>query len=100
MVERETRRFLKCLHTNNGGEYASNQFRSYFLKHGIRHENMVLGHNNVAEGTNRIILKRMRCMMRVAQLPKPFWGEVVLTISYLINRSPSIPLDFIFQREY
>ena len=27
-------------------------------------------------------------------LPKLFWGEVVVTACYLINRSPSVPLDF------
>lgn len=67
------------------------------MKYGIRHERTVPGtpqHNGAAEKMNRTILKRMRCMIRVAQLPKPFWGEAVLTVVYLINRSPSVPLDF------
>ena len=30
----------------------------------------------------------------MAKLPKSFWGEAVNTIIYLINKSPSVPLDF------
>ena len=33
-------------------------------------------------------------MLRMTNLPKLFWGEVVVTACYLINRSPSVPLDF------
>ena len=32
-------------------------------------------------------------MLKMAKLPKPFWGEVVSIMVYLINRSSSIPLD-------
>lgn len=33
-------------------------------------------------------------MLRMAKLPKSFWDEVVQMSCYLINRSPSVPLDF------
>ena len=33
-------------------------------------------------------------MMSMAKLPKPFWGEAVRVTCYLINRSPSVPLNF------
>ena len=51
-------------------------------------------HNVVKEKMNRTILEMMRCMMKVTQIPTQFWGEDILTVSYLINRSPSIYLDF------
>ena len=38
MVERETRRSLKYLQTDNGGKYTSNEFNEYCLEHGIRYE--------------------------------------------------------------
>ena len=48
---------------------------------------------------NRTIVEKVNCMLKLAKLPKSFWGEAVNTIVYLINISPSIPLDFdIFQR--
>ncbi|CAH9070529.1 unnamed protein product [Cuscuta europaea] len=43
---------------------------------------------------NRTIVEKVRCMLSTAKLPKPFWGEVVLTTCYLINMSPSVPLNF------
>lgn len=33
-------------------------------------------------------------MLRMAKLPESFWGGAVQTACYLINRSPSVPLEF------
>ena len=33
-------------------------------------------------------------MLKLAKLPKSFWGEAVNTAVYLTNRSPLVPLDF------
>ena len=97
MVEREKGKPLKCLHSDNGGEDTSNEFKSYCFEKGIRHEKIVLGtpqQNGVAERMNRTIVEKIRYMLRMANLPKSFWGEVVVIVCYLINSSPSIPLDF------
>ena len=97
MVERSTGKPLKCLRSDNGGEYTSHEFKSYCSEHGIRHEKTVPGtpqHNGVAERINRTIMEKVRCMLKMAKLPKPFWGEAVQTTCYLINRSPSVPLGF------
>uniref|UniRef100_A0A2N9IAG3 CCHC-type domain-containing protein n=1 Tax=Fagus sylvatica TaxID=28930 RepID=A0A2N9IAG3_FAGSY len=51
-------------------------------------------HNGVAKRINRTIVEKVRCMLRMAKLPKSFWVEAVQTACYLINRSPSISLDF------
>ena len=97
MVEREKGKPLKCLCSDNGAEYTSNEFKSYCSEKGIRHEKTVPGtpqQNGVAERMNRTIVEKIRCMLRMANLPKSFWGEVVVTACYLINRSPLVPLGF------
>ena len=97
MVERETGNPLKRVRTDNGGEYIYREFKEYCSKHGIRHEKMVPGtpqHNGVAERMSQTIMEKFRCMLKLAKLPKSFWGEAVNTTVYLINRSPSVPLDF------
>ncbi|CAA0826210.1 Unknown protein [Striga hermonthica] len=38
MVERETGKKLKCLRSDNGGEYTSKEFDAYCRTYGIRHE--------------------------------------------------------------
>ena len=97
MVKRETGNPLKRLRIDNGGEYISREFKEYCSKHRIKHEKTVLGipqHNNVVERMNQTIVEKVRCMLKLAKLPKSFWGEAVNTAVYLINRSPSVPLDF------
>ena len=39
-------------------------------------------------------MEKVRCMLKLDKLPKSFWGEAINTTVYLINISPSIPLDF------
>ena len=88
---------MKCLRSDNGGEYTSKEFRNYCSAHGIRHEKTVPGtpqHNGVAERMNRTIVEKVRCMLKMEKLPKVFWGEAIRTACYLINRSPSVPLEF------
>ena len=43
MVEREKGKPLKCLRGDNGGEYTSNEFKSYCFEKGIRNEKTVPG---------------------------------------------------------
>jgi len=50
--------------------------------------------NGVAEKMNRTLLGRALCMLSNAGLLKCFWTEAVNTTCHLINRSPSITIDF------
>ena len=94
-VERETGRKLKCVRSDNGGEYRG-PFENYCRFHGIRLEKTVPKtpqQNGVAERMNRTIEERIRCMLSHAKLPKSFWGEAMRTTVDLINLSPSVPLQ-------
>ena len=94
-VERETGRKLKCLRSDNGGEYRG-PFEAYCKVHGIQHEKVppkTPQLNGLAEIMNRIIAEKVRCMFSHSKLPKTFWGEVVKTTVDLINLSPSRPLN-------
>lgn len=95
MVERETERKLKCLRSDNGGDYTLHEFENYCSQHGIQHMKIVPGtpqHNDVLEKMNKTIVEKVRCMLKMSDLPKSFWAKAVKTAVYLINRSPSIPL--------
>ena len=39
-------------------------------------------------------MEKDRCMLKLAKLPKSFLGEAINIVVYLINKSPSVPLDF------
>ncbi len=80
MVEREKGKSLKCLRTDNEGEYTSNEFENYCSKNGIRHKKTVPNtpqHNGVAERINCTIVEKVRCMLRMAKLPNSFWAKAV-----------------------
>ena len=75
MVERGTGKSLKRLHNDNRGEYTSREFKNYCSEYGIKHEKTVPGtpqHNGVAKRINRTIMEKVRCMLIMAKLPKPF----------------------------
>ena len=94
-VERETGRKLKVVRADNGGEYRG-PFESYCKGQGIKLEKTVPKTpqlNGVAERMNRTIEERIRCMLSHAKLSKSFWAEALVTAVYLINLSPSNPLD-------
>ncbi|KAG9446485.1 hypothetical protein H6P81_012613 [Aristolochia fimbriata] len=95
-VENETGSRLKCLLSDNGGEFCNKEFDSYCAKRGIRRIKTVPRtpqQNGVAERMNRTILERARSMRIHAGLPLHLWGATVDTAVYLINRSPSSALD-------
>eukprot|EP00253_Pinus_taeda_P014388 PITA_14388 len=96
LVEIETRNKLKCLRSDNGGEYCSNEFDRYCSEHGIHREKTVPRTpqgNGVSERMNRTIMERARCMRLHAGLPLQFWVDAVDTAIYLINRGPSSSLE-------
>ena len=88
MVEREKEKSLKCLRTDNGGKYMSNEFENYCSTYGFRHEKTgpyTPQHNGVLEKINRTIVEKVKRMLRMAKLSQSFWAEVIQTACYLIN---------------
>ena len=50
--------------------------------------------NGVAEQMNKTINEHARSMRLHSGLPKAFWADAVNTVVYLINRCPSVPLEY------
>uniref|UniRef100_A0A2N9IBB7 Integrase catalytic domain-containing protein n=1 Tax=Fagus sylvatica TaxID=28930 RepID=A0A2N9IBB7_FAGSY len=95
-VELESEKKIKCLRTDNGGEYTSVEFDSFCQQEGIKRQFTVAytpQQNGVAERMNRTLLERTRAMLRTAGMAKTFWAEAVKTACYVINRSPSTAID-------
>ncbi|KAD7117306.1 hypothetical protein E3N88_04574 [Mikania micrantha] len=93
----DSTRKVKCLKSDNGGEYVSTEFTNYCADHGIKMIKIVPEtpqQNGVAERMNMTLNERARSMRLNAGLPKTFWADAVNTAAYLINRGPSVPLGF------
>ena len=102
LVETQTGCKLKCLRTDNGGEFMSHAFTTLCAEKGIRRElsaPYTPPQNGVAERMNRTIQEKVRSMLSMAGLLDAFWAEAVMTAVHLINRSPSVPLGFMVPEE-
>jgi hypothetical protein len=96
LVENEIGKRLKCLKSNNGGEYCSKKFDDYCLYHGIHREKIVPRtpqENSVSERMKRTIMESARSMRLHVGFPLYFWVDVVDIFVYMINKGPSISLD-------
>ena len=74
----------------------------YCAAQGIRMEKTILGtpqQNGVVERMNRTLTERAKSMRLHVGIPKTFWADAVSTIAYLINRGPSVPMEFKLPKE-
>ncbi|KAH9802840.1 retrovirus-related pol polyprotein from transposon TNT 1-94-like protein [Citrus sinensis] len=91
-VELESGKKIKCLRTDNGGEYTDSEFLAFCKQEGIQRQFTVAytpQQNGVAERMNKTLTERIRAMLRTADLPNSFWAEAAKTACYIVNRSPS-----------
>lgn len=83
--------------TNKARVYFSSLLSDYLSSHGIVHLSSCVDtpqQNGVATRKNRHILEEARSFMYITYVLKQFWGEVILTTTYPINRMSSHILNF------
>jgi transposase InsO family protein len=86
-AEREKGKKLKCIRSDNGGEYCG-PFDAYCREQGIRHEKTppkTLQLNALVERMNKTLVERVKCRLSDMKLPNSFWGEAFYTVSHVIN---------------
>jgi transposase InsO family protein len=97
-VENEVGRKIKCLRTDNGGEYTSDEFCDYLQECHIRRQLTCPGtpqQNGVAERKNKHLAEICRSMLHAKNMPGRFWAECMKTAAHIINRLPQARLDFV-----
>jgi transposase InsO family protein len=93
LVENGTGKILKCLISDNGGEYCSKDFDDYCSYHGIHRDKKFPRkpqENGVSERMNMTIMERARSIRLHVGFPLHLWADVVI---YLINKGTSSSLD-------
>ena len=81
---------VKCLRSDRGGEYLSDEFSAYLKAAGTIRKLTVHDtpeHNDVSERLNRTIMENVRAMLHDSGLPKFLWAEAVAHAIYLKNRT-------------
>nr|DAD23742.1 TPA_asm: hypothetical protein HUJ06_025205 [Nelumbo nucifera] len=89
---------IRCLRTDNGGEYTSGEFSDFLREHQIRHQFTcpnTLQQNGVAERKNRHLAEICRSMLHAKNVPRQFWAEAMKTTTFVINRLPQQRLCFL-----
>ena len=83
---------IKQLQTDNGGEFTSNQFKTFLMTHGIHHR-LTCPHtsqqNGIAEQKHRHIQEMRLTLLAQSALPPRYWVDSFLTSVFLINRLPT-----------
>ena len=67
--------YVQNLRSHNAKEYASEQFQSFMLQHGILHQTSCVdipAQNGVAERKNRHLLETTRALLFQMHVPKHF----------------------------
>jgi transposase InsO family protein len=91
LVEKESRKQVKALRSDNGGEYISKEFKDFYSREGIRRE-LIVHHNpqqnGVAERKNIMIVGATREMLHDQGLPMHLWEKACNTVVYVQNHCP------------
>jgi len=98
---------IKTIRSDNAPELLSNEMQEFFHLNGIKHETTCVNtpqQNGVAERKHRHLLEIARSLRFQSGLLKIFWGECIMTATYLINRIPtkilnnSTPYEMLFHK--
>ncbi|TYK05470.1 Retrovirus-related Pol polyprotein from transposon TNT 1-94 [Cucumis melo var. makuwa] len=92
LVEKESGYYIKALRSDRGGEFTSNEFKTFYTENKIRRPMTVPftpQQNGVVERKNRTIINMAQNMLKCKKMPKEFWAQVVECAVYLSNRSPT-----------
>ena len=92
LSKKEASRSMVKLRTDNVKEFLSREFQDYIKQKGIRHELTAPyspKQNSVVKRDNRTVVECARSMLYQKSLPLNFWGEVVNTAVYVLNRVSS-----------
>ena len=97
MVRTQFQISIQVLKTHNARGFFNSTLGPYLLSNGIVHQSTCVDtpqQTGVEECKNRHLLEVARSLHFTSNIPKRFWGEAVLTATYLINRMPSRILKF------
>jgi transposase InsO family protein len=76
MVENEMDSRIKCLRSDNGGEFTSKEFMDYCINHGIKRQFFISRtpqQNGVVERKNMTIQEMAQTMIMDSKLTNIFW---------------------------
>ncbi|RDX89132.1 hypothetical protein CR513_29178, partial [Mucuna pruriens] len=96
LVKNQFNKSIKRLQLDNGTKFVNLEFFKFLKDNGVVHELTCMNtpqKNGVAERKHRHLLEVARALLFQMSVPNVYWGEVVLSATYLINRLPTRVLN-------
>ncbi|KAI7953792.1 hypothetical protein MJO28_006339 [Puccinia striiformis f. sp. tritici] len=90
--ETSTGKKVRCLRSDNGGEFESKVLADFLKEKGITAERSLPYHhyqNGAIERYNRTVSDMGRAALTDSTLPRSFWGFAFLWANYTLNRVPN-----------
>ena len=87
---------VKQLCSDRGEEYLSNEFTHHLKTTGMEWKlttHDMPEHNGVAKHLNQMLVECICTILHASELPKNLWGEVLLHVVWVKNRSATRALD-------
>ncbi|KAJ3002694.1 hypothetical protein NUW54_g5708 [Trametes sanguinea] len=81
---------IQFLNVDRGGEYLSEDFKSYLEENGVEYKLSVHDTSEeagVSERLNRTLMEKVRAMLITSGMPRYLWGEAVMHATWLKNRT-------------
>jgi transposase InsO family protein len=88
LVENERETKIKCLRSDNGGEFTSKEFNVFCETHGIKRQffaSRTPQQNGIVERKKRTNQEASRTMLNEEKLSDRYWREAVSTNVYIFN---------------
>lgn len=98
LVEKEIGTYIKCLRTDHGGEFTSQEFNQFCKENGIKRQLTAVctqQQNGVAERKNRTMMNMVRCMMSEKKDSKKLMAG-----SSKLDGTCSKPKPYLYCEEY
>ena len=90
LVENKSDHRIKCLRSDRGGEFTSDEFFNFCEEHGIRREFSAARtpqQNGVVERMNRMVQKMACAMLDESGNLANFWGEAAFVAVTILNKT-------------
>ncbi|GJS34173.1 retrovirus-related pol polyprotein from transposon TNT 1-94 [Tanacetum coccineum] len=95
-IETQFDRKVKVIRSNNALEFLKRSIGPYLTEQGIEHQTSYVNRpqqDGIIERKHKHILEVARALRFHAHLPLEYWGDCVLTSTFLIDRTPSSVLQ-------
>lgn len=94
-VEIEYGMKIKCMRTDNGGEYSSGEFMSYCSSHGIKRRRLTCLETSQQNGVVECKLAHLMtiCLswLHAKNLPRELWATAIESACHVVNQIPPWP---------